>query len=72
MVTLHKVEGHSDDYWNNKADELANGGSQIKDPIIVNHKFFQRKSLGFISWNNIYIIDRNGRIRPFNLSSLTR
>ncbi|GET60508.1 ribonuclease H-like domain-containing protein [Rhizophagus irregularis DAOM 181602=DAOM 197198] len=59
MVTLHKVEGHSDDYWNNKADELANGGSQIKDPIIVNHKFFQRKSLGFISWNNIYIIDRN-------------
>ncbi|PKC02469.1 hypothetical protein RhiirA5_425197 [Rhizophagus irregularis] len=34
MVTLHKVEGHSDDYWNNKADELANGGSQIKDPII--------------------------------------
>uniref|UniRef100_U9SQ53 Uncharacterized protein n=1 Tax=Rhizophagus irregularis (strain DAOM 181602 / DAOM 197198 / MUCL 43194) TaxID=747089 RepID=U9SQ53_RHIID len=33
--TKSESMGHSDDYWNNKADELANGGSQIKDPIIL-------------------------------------
>lgn len=44
---------------NNKANELANAGAHIKDPIIVNHKFFHQNSLGLITWNNIFVIDRN-------------
>ncbi|PKC02332.1 hypothetical protein RhiirA5_504092 [Rhizophagus irregularis] len=55
------IKGHSDNLWNNKADELANAGAHIKDPIIVNHKFFHQNSLGLITWNNISVIDRNVR-----------
>jgi hypothetical protein len=60
-VNLNKVKAHSGDKFNDMADRLAAEGCFITDPIIVNFKFFKQSSLGFINWNNIYIVDRNLR-----------
>ncbi|CAB4473563.1 unnamed protein product [Rhizophagus irregularis] len=61
LVTLHKVSGHSNNPHNDEADLLAKAGAHITEPIIVNHKFFSKQSLGFISWNRLHVIDRNVR-----------
>ncbi|GET58235.1 ribonuclease H-like domain-containing protein [Rhizophagus irregularis DAOM 181602=DAOM 197198] len=41
--------------------QKPNAGSHSKDPIIVDHKFFNQTSLGLIKWTDIYVIDRNVR-----------
>ncbi|PKB98759.1 hypothetical protein RhiirA5_403839 [Rhizophagus irregularis] len=61
LVTLHKVSGHSNNPYNDEADLLAKAGAHITEPIIVNHKFFSKQSLGFISWNRLHVVDRNVR-----------
>lgn len=60
------MKGHGDDDNNNIADTLAKAGAHIKDPIIVNHKFFYQQILGIVSWNNKHVIDRNGPKMLFN------
>ncbi|PKK72655.1 hypothetical protein RhiirC2_776945 [Rhizophagus irregularis] len=61
LVTLHKVPGHSNNLYNDEADTLAKAGAHIREPIIINHKFFAHQSLGFASWNRLHVIDRNVR-----------
>ncbi|PKK70175.1 hypothetical protein RhiirC2_747055, partial [Rhizophagus irregularis] len=61
LVTLHKVSGHSNNPHNDEADLLAKANAHTTEPIIVNHKFFSKQSLGFISWNRLHVIDRNVR-----------
>ncbi|PKK60328.1 hypothetical protein RhiirC2_719193 [Rhizophagus irregularis] len=61
LITLRKVKGHGDDDNNNIANTLAKAGAHIKDPIIVNHKFFYQQILGIVSWNNKHVIDHNVR-----------
>uniref|UniRef100_U9TR44 RNase H type-1 domain-containing protein n=1 Tax=Rhizophagus irregularis (strain DAOM 181602 / DAOM 197198 / MUCL 43194) TaxID=747089 RepID=U9TR44_RHIID len=61
LVTLFKVPGHSNNLYNDEADTLAKAGAHIREPIIINHKFFAHQSLGFASWNRLHVIDRNVR-----------
>ncbi|PKC67085.1 hypothetical protein RhiirA1_458847 [Rhizophagus irregularis] len=61
LVTLYKVSGHSNNPYNDEADLLAKAGAHFVEPIIVNHKFFVKQSLGFISWNRLHVVDRNVR-----------
>lgn len=68
IVSLHKVNAHSNDEYNDQADALAKSGAHIPYPLIVNSKIFKDSSLGFIQWNDIYIIDRN--IRKWSTSTL--
>jgi hypothetical protein len=58
-VFLQKVKDHNNNPGNDLADNLANTGTHIKDPIIVNHNFFHSSSLGLFKWNNISVIDQN-------------
>ncbi|PKC00058.1 hypothetical protein RhiirA5_428759 [Rhizophagus irregularis] len=59
-IQLLKVKAHSNNKYNDIADDLAKLGHYISDPILINHKFFHQSSLGLINlYNNIYIVDRN-------------
>ncbi|GBC32282.2 ribonuclease H-like domain-containing protein [Rhizophagus irregularis DAOM 181602=DAOM 197198] len=61
LITLHKVTGHSSNAHNDEADRLAKSGAHLKEPIIINHKFFFKQTLGIVAWNNSHVIDRNVR-----------
>lgn len=59
-IQLLKVKAHSNNKYNDIADDLVKQGRYISDPILINHKFFHQSSLGLINlYNNIYIVDRN-------------
>ncbi|PKK65253.1 hypothetical protein RhiirC2_786430 [Rhizophagus irregularis] len=62
-LTIHlvKVKAHSNNLANDQADALAKKGRDSRDPILVDHKFFQRSSLALFNYNHIYVIDRNLR-----------
>ncbi|CAB4424299.1 unnamed protein product [Rhizophagus irregularis] len=60
-IQLLKVKAHSNNLFNDKADALAKEGRYSPNPIVINHKFFHRTSLGLINYNNIYVIDRSVR-----------
>uniref|UniRef100_U9T2V6 Uncharacterized protein n=1 Tax=Rhizophagus irregularis (strain DAOM 181602 / DAOM 197198 / MUCL 43194) TaxID=747089 RepID=U9T2V6_RHIID len=60
LSKLLKVKAHSNNKYNDIADDLVKQGRYISDPILINHKFFHQSSLGLINlYNNIYIVDRN-------------
>jgi hypothetical protein len=60
-VQLLKIKAHSNNKFNDQADSLAKAGRDLKDPILINHKFFQQSSLGLFNYNHIHVIDQDVR-----------
>uniref|UniRef100_U9TUT0 Uncharacterized protein n=1 Tax=Rhizophagus irregularis (strain DAOM 181602 / DAOM 197198 / MUCL 43194) TaxID=747089 RepID=U9TUT0_RHIID len=58
-VNSHKIKAHPGDILN---DNLSKEGTFLQDPLIIDPKFFSTTSVGFIAWNDFYVIDRNIRI----------
>ncbi|EXX51590.1 hypothetical protein RhiirA1_451592 [Rhizophagus irregularis] len=57
-VKMIKVKAYTNDKFNEYAGQLTKAGANIKDPIVINYKFFSDSSLGLIKWRDLYAVDQ--------------